>query len=152
MGQISRVQLKKINMIDPHALIGIALFAWNNKDKPTTQDVWKPTNSDTHTLREGMKEFTVKKIDNCNWYPFEQYCLSKGIVSVGEGMYEGQLQISNTFEWYRLNKTHSLMQWQDEKDMEKMFTAFPEERVSYEIKLETVKNEIRALFGKMKVV
>lgn len=112
---------------------------------------WSPTSIDTRALAEGMKGLKVKQIGGRNWYPFEQYCLSKGIISVGEGMYSGQLQVVSPFEWGRIIKTHELLKWQNEKDMEKIFQAFPEEKEAYEAKLEVLKNEIREIFTRMKV-
>ena len=135
-------------MIDPHIFVP-AFFMFGSIRKsvePTEQ--WKPTFSDTKVMREGMSKFQVEVINGKKQYPFEQYCRSEGIIGFTDN---GQIMVKSAFNWGRAIKTHALLQWESEKDMERMFEAYPEERGAYEAKLEVVKNQIRALFTSMKV-
>ncbi len=117
------------------------------KSEPTEQ--WKPSFNDTKVMREGMAKFQVEVINGKKQYPFEQYCASEGIIGFTDN---GQILVKSAFNWGRAIKTHSLLQWENEKEMEKMFIAYPEEKEAYEAKLEVIKNQIRALFTSMKVV
>ena len=129
------------------SLIGFALLAMRQTSAPTEE--WKPSFSDTKIMREGMAKFQVEVINGKKQYPFEQYCRSEGIIGFTSN---GQIQVKSAFNWGRAIKTHALLKWENEKEMERMFAAYPEEREAYEAKLEVIKNEIRALFGKMKLV
>lgn len=110
---------------------------------------WKPTSSNANDLREGMKSFAAKLINGKMQYPFEQYCVSKGIISL---MSNGQIEIRNPETWRQALKAWDLMKWQDNKDMEKLFVAYPEEREAYETKLEGFKQQIRSVFGSKRVI
>jgi hypothetical protein len=118
------------------------------KSNAQPQDEWKPTSSDTRALREGMMNFETRVIGKRKWYPFEQYCLSKGIIGHTE---EGMITVVSPTDWSRINRTWDLMKWQDNQDLKKLLAANPEEREAYEARLEEVKVGIRALFTGMKV-
>lgn len=113
------------------------------KKNSETVHEWKPTTRDTARLAEGMNGFEVKEINGRKWYPFEQFALAKRVISAGE---RGQLQVVYPKGWKQMMDTYALYKWQQEKDLEKFFISFPKERENYEDKLETIKNEIRALF------
>lgn len=119
------------------------------RNQPELTEEWKPSFNDTRVMREGMAKFQVEVINGKKQYPFEQYCASEGMIGFTDN---GQISVKSEFNWGRAIKTHAMLQWENEKEMEKMFAAYPEEEVAYEAKLEVVKNQIRALFTSMKVV
>ena len=95
-----------------------------------------------------MLQFEKKMIGKRQWHPFEQYCLSKGIIGHRK---VGVISVISPDKWVRMNKTYDLMKWQDEQDMQKLFAAAPEEREAHEAKLEELKRSIRELAPGMKV-
>lgn len=133
-------------MIDPNTFALIGLFAFK-RDKDPVEN-WKPTLRDTADMRTRLLEFPAMVINGKKQYPFEQYCESKGWISFMEN---GQVTVKNEFQWRRACDTYDLMKWENAKEMERLFAAFPEEEAAYEKRLEVVKDSIRALFGKMTV-
>ena len=116
--------------------------------QPEPTEQWKPTLRDTAVMREALTKYEVKVINGKKRYPFEQYCASKGWISFQDN---GQLAVTSPESWRQACAIYDLMKWENGKEMDKMFTAYPETQFDYEQKIEAVKNEIRALFGKMKV-
>lgn len=86
---------------------------------------WRPSASEANNLREDLKRFSAKEVNGRKQYPFELYLESRGIISFGP---EGGIQVISPREFYRFNEIDSLREWQDKKDREKLFAAFPEER------------------------
>lgn len=131
-----------------HLPLFLVAFGGSLRVKSESTEEWKPSFNDTKVMREGMSKFQVEVINGKKQYPFEQYCVSEGIIGFTDN---GQISVKSAFNWGRAIKTHALLQWENEKEMEKMFAAYPEEKEAYEAKLEVVKNQIRALFSSMKV-
>ncbi len=80
-------------------------------------------------------------------YPFELYCEKEGLLSFDR---HGDIMVKNAFGYARAIETNSLKEWLDQKDMEQLFATFPGERAAYELRLEPIKKQIRALFSGLK--
>lgn len=135
-------------MIDVHNILPLLVFFGSLRVKNEPPEKWRPSNEDTKKLEEGMKSFEMQVLNGKKWYPFELYCRSINIISEGS---QGQFIIHNTYEWPHLLATKDLLEWQQDKDQETFFQAYPEEREAREGRMDKLRTEIRAIIGKIAV-
>lgn len=117
-------------MITPTLFIGFGALAMKKMQEDFTP-LWKPSEKDVRELEKGMNAFTKKIVNGRMQYPLELYLESKDYISFGEF---GQIQVKNPLMYGRMGEIESLRQWIAEKEMERMFESFPEERVAYDKK------------------
>lgn len=136
-------------MIDPtHFSLLLVGMAWNKKNDPLEDEFkWKPTREEANELRNALQKFKVQKIGGRNWYAFEQYCLSLGIIKE----LNGYIVVRSPEEWRKKNDLWDYMKWEDQKNLEMFFQANPEERVAYEQRLQAIVEECRKVIHGMKV-
>ena len=114
---------------------------WKRNQEP--RDEWKPTNADTQFLAEQMKGLETITVGKKRYGAFEQAVAKDGTIRLDA---EG-IVVRNVEQWQKALKTQSLLEWQQGKDMDALFQAYPEERETYESKLDVIRAQIRAIVG-----
>lgn len=117
----------------------IALFALR-KQTPEESEGWNPSAREANELHEALKAFPPKEVNGRKQYAFELYCEKKGIISFGEW---GQILVRNPLQYHRALKVEGLRNWIQQQEQEKLFQAFPEEKVAWEKKIAALLQEWR---------
>lgn len=104
---------------------------------------WKPSLREAKDLSEKLKLFSKKEVNGRMQYPFELFLQKENIISFGKF---GEIQVRNVFQYHRMSEIESLKKWHDEKEMENLFQAFPEEKEAFELKKQEWMMDIRAMF------
>lgn len=112
----------------------------------TQEEGWKPSLKEAKDLSEKLKLFSKKEVNGKMQYPFELYLEKENIISFGS---RGEKQVRNPLAYHRLTETEALMKWHEEKEMENLFKAFPEEKELYEVKRKEWMMDIREMFDGM---
>jgi hypothetical protein len=110
---------------------------------PVQREIYKPSQREALDLSEKLKAFTPKVVNGRKQYPFELFLESQQIIRFDKF---GMIQVVNPQAYKKYIDINSLRQWIDEQEMERMFQAFPEERVAYEKKVRAMFADIKSLF------
>lgn len=128
-------------MIDPHIpaflLIGVGFL---KKGVAADEFAWKPTKNDVLALRAELKQYEPKIINGRKQYAIEQHMQKAGAISFGEF---GERMILSPELYKKIDDTYGLHQWMQEKDMEQLFQAYPEEEVAHKQKIAELFKDFR---------
>lgn len=114
-------------MITTTTLLGFAVLAMR-KSTETISNAWKPSMKEADELEKAMASFAAKEVNGKKQYPYELYLESKGYISFDQF---GRWQVINPIMFARMNDTQAFLEWRQGKDQEKMFQAFPEEKIAH---------------------
>lgn len=112
----------------------MAKFAQKIESKETEH--WKPSAKEAKDLSEKLSKFTKKD----NHYPYELFLESEGIISFDSF---GRWQVINPLQYKKYNEINSLREYINDKEQDRYFDAFPEERENYLAEIQTLKESIR---------
>lgn len=113
-------------------------------EKLEAREKYKPSQREAHDLSEKLKGFTKKLVNGRNQYPFELFLESQNIISFDKF---GMIQVKNPQAYKKYIDINGLRQWIEEQEMEKLFVAYPEERVAYDEKIKAMFRDIKSLFN-----
>jgi len=109
---------------------------------------WKPSRQEAMELSSNIKAFSPVKINGRTQYPFEQYLSQENIISFGP---HGEWQVKNPFQFARMSKTNSLLEWITDKELEAAL-QIPEEKEAYEDKRRQWMMDCRAVLERFRVI
>lgn len=123
------------------------------KNEPV-EYAWKPGSRDVYDLRKELEKFPKESREVVNYrngdpfsitknfYPFELYMEKNGIISFDE---MGQIQVISVENYRRASETYALHHWMEEKDQEKLFAQFPDEKTAHKEKVAKLFTELRSV-------
>lgn len=121
------------------------MSVFKDKNKEVRQEFSK---DDYDSLREGMKSYSLKRINGRLHGAFEQFCADKNIISFSEF---GDVQIINPPEYTRLNHMRSKIEAYDDAKLKEAIDSSPEEREAWIAKIEATGKAIREAGQKLRV-
>lgn len=121
---------------------------WNKKEEIQAAPDEFDTPIEYNKLREGMKKFSVKKINGRTYGKWEQYMEEIGVLSFSD---KGQVQVIVPALYTKYNRMNSKIEALDWADTERLFQIAPEEREAYEVKRDGWFKEMRQMLTKVAV-
>lgn len=121
------------------------------KEQPKEQEKYKPSSRDTASLSDKLKKYPSKvKIGLYDYYPIHQVMLADKIIR--SNPLHGEIEVSSPQLYKQYMDTFDLLTWQQEKDAESLYRAFPEERVEHEKRIDALKEAIHRVLGRTKEI